>query len=317
MALLCKAHKEEINNFVNTTNAIAKLYDRLFKIEVEDNKNNESYIKTLNYLKIALEVEEKEYNDFFKKYNYNIPVDIYAYFVEKSTNYFEKSNHGIEKLELNIFERIISQLDNCTTRYNCFDTENISKKKIEQIKFNIPLSYYINRLYLQFSEENKNFIMFKKSNEYFSKLKYLSSFTDANIEILLVNNFFDLSKIDYLDFNSILPFSKGDRKKANMYRNSHGTFFAIESLNELVNVSDINSFDSNKIMNIIHKITKFKVYIFILDENIADDIYNLYKTTMKMDTSEEINNIIEEIFENKILYEKNKKIKYEKSLNIL
>ena len=51
----------EIENIFSTTASISELYTRLYKLETEGNFGSEEYMKTLEYLKISLEVENKLY----------------------------------------------------------------------------------------------------------------------------------------------------------------------------------------------------------------------------------------------------------------
>lgn len=82
---------EKISSLAMTSITVLDLYARLYASEVDGQKDSEDYKKLLNYLKIALEVEEREY----KNLNISFPKLLY---------YINDQNFVTRTLEKKLFE---------------------------------------------------------------------------------------------------------------------------------------------------------------------------------------------------------------------
>lgn len=58
---LTKSDFDELEELIKTVNSIEVLYKKLYELEISNKKNSEEYKKTIEYLKIALEVEADKY----------------------------------------------------------------------------------------------------------------------------------------------------------------------------------------------------------------------------------------------------------------
>ena len=286
---------EQLNNIIKTTNSIKTLYNKLYELEINNKKNTEEYNKTLNYLDMAIEVENSEYDRC--KFNYEKSKRWMEYIlIEMLHNKF--CNNEISVLELNYEKLELRRILNCLSKYvnespksvfaeisiilrmlgvsdiekKVEETHSLNYKMDRELKREMALSflYFINK---EISDNNYN-------NKYKNELirtKYNLSFISKLVE----NNLF----VDNFQFpNELNNYSKFIANSLDIndkiYENIKNEFGKSVAEEEIINILSINNYqykdEKVKISSILRISLIKSSLLFMTYENIEylNDIYD-------------------------------------------
>lgn len=111
---------ELIRSLLNVTKSISKIYDVLYELEINGEKDSAKYTKYLEYLNIALEVENKYYNNMSVEQCLRVYKFIESDFMPKK---YEDNNESIifGVNTIGNARRIITTLDNIIDNNNYFN----------------------------------------------------------------------------------------------------------------------------------------------------------------------------------------------------
>ena len=197
---------KKIDMLFDITKSINVLYDKLYELEIADLKDSSEYMTYLEYLKMALEVEDERYK--------NIPLKQNEKILEHIGNSLSNSKSNIECIVsqdvLNRVERRIFTILNNEFLVDDYEIEKTIELFAREEGLMFPPKSTINlainsvRLINDFLEEGlKTFLSFiqkdintrKKLRKRLTKVKYDVAFINKNIEKELLRNTFNVDNV--------------------------------------------------------------------------------------------------------------------------
>lgn len=261
---------EKVKDIEKTTKSILKIYENLARLDLENKKSSIEYQKYIDYLNIALNVEEKKYNcltnDELKK---------------------------IEKIEINnklVRERILEKAD---SKIVLEDDEVARTMVVADAQKNV-----VKQIFYSFLEEE-----IKKKRKLIN-FKYLSLFTDVTIEPSAVIKNFDMSNnINILIEDTSLEIPFEELINYTCYINASQVIkeilikktFDRNDENNIINLLKIraylvlmNSESINKLLKLLDKVSKdYQVNKICLLE-----LYKLFNQTENDKEKHKINKLV-------------------------
>ena len=246
-----------INDLYNISNSIKVLYDKLCDLEMKGEKDSDLYNKYIDYLRIAIEVEEKEYS---KINNDDILACIHNF---------------VDNRKGNIYSRITSKTDDLINLNdsNCSDDimiANFINELISNVFFSILDEEIIN--------SNRQDLI---------KYKYDKIYKSSNIENYAIINKFNMSdNHNYIVFIDDLPIIFNDIKN----------YLLVQQFARLFSLKLVNDFDLNNIYDLID-IIYLRTYLVLLDDEDVKKLYDNIGNISKLDVSKDFLDCMYDIFE--------------------
>lgn len=273
---------KNINNLIKITKKIYLLYQRLYKLDIEDKKDTKEYKNIINQISSLKEEENKLYNLDFSKYE-----EYLSFISDKlSSNVNIKTIENIINLDYNNlhFQRILITLFNKMITHKDAGKELIPKELTEMKELikdiNIPKLFNGSMIlqdsikedilytFLFFFEEEINY----KSNKYLKnkllKIKYHTSFINQNIEKEMLKNNFNLSDL-YLTSELTSELYKIDNKLYKDMIKNYSINTIIEQIKELLKLTDSDFLEDNTNITAIARACLLRACLINLnDDNI-------------------------------------------------
>ena len=245
-------YDEKIDEIYRIANSIETLYRKLYKMEINGEKDSLEYQKTMDYLKIAKEVENDYYNNNF------IGFDECSYYydliIEETDNKLEKDIDSIIVMRHDdeVVRRIVSKIRNKMVK--SFDVIPINKLK-KQTKYDdilaseVKLTNIFRSLDLCQYDTLSTFLIFlqlfilkTKNDNFIQKLiktKYYISFINSEVESSLINNNFEISPFsihnaDFLACLNAIPYKDYyNTKDEYIFKEAYRQLFKLNAVKDL------------------------------------------------------------------------------------
>lgn len=273
---------KNINSLIKITKKIYSLYQRLYKLDIEDKKDTKEYKDIIEQISILKKEEKKLYDLDFSKY------EEYLSFIsnELSSNVNAKTIENIINLDYNNlhFQRILITLFNKMMTHKDAGKELIPEelKVIKELIKDVNIPKLFNKsiilqnsikedilhTFLFFFEEKINY----KSNKYLKnkllKIKYHTSFINQNIEKEMLRNNFSLTDL-YLTSELTSELYKIDNKLYKDMIKNYSINTILEQIKELLKLTDSDFLEDNTNITAIARTCLLRACLINLnDDNI-------------------------------------------------
>ncbi|MBQ9072130.1 MAG: hypothetical protein IJY25_03125 [Bacilli bacterium] len=273
----------KINRLLETAKAVEKLYNKLYILEINGQKETDEYKKQMEFLNISIDLE----NRLYKKYNFSIEKQsiLIKYLVnfKYHKNYIDNEACIINQDYANIHvRRVINKLTNELSKTKAgikeiyFEEvelmENDMKESINNIRVLKELQRDIFSSYLLFLQEyilNEQYKCYK--NE-FIKSKYNLSFVYEKIEKIMLNNNFDINKELYLGSKLVSDILKIDLQVYNYMKDDYSSSFLKDIVFEFIEFKDLDYNDKNKSVSAMLRMCYIRSCLLMVSEQKITDI---------------------------------------------
>ena len=248
---------------------INNIYLEMYKLELNNQKSSTSFLKLIDLLKEKINEEKKifqilvsEYGDecsFLSKLDENNDSPFFKRLADYMKYYLDTN---VEIYEEDSEEEVIEKIE--TFNY---------AKLYETCSRNIFLIYLS---FLQEYLDNLNFISLKKK---LLNYKYCNSFINHDVEISLIDNNFDVDKMNYVNLYLIADTLKLDRGTCDriIFECYYDT--VVTTISQLLSISDIEYNNDNKKTISLNNQCMLKAGLSMLSESdynkLKNDIYKL------------------------------------------
>ena len=279
---------EWLDKIIQTTTSIAALYQKLFILEVNGGKDTLEYTKLLDYLNVALEVEEQAYR------NANLDNDksntLMQYILDnKVPDGFINDFESIIEADYSnmVFKRILNNL-----AYNvAFDYERIKKSlpkhliaSMKRLGIPNPQQYVFQAVYsgtelkrafekdilngfLVFLQECTHKSVYQSFRKDLIYVKYNMSFVYKFLENDLVNSKFVIPEVFTASSILVRDITQTDDDFYISLKDDYGTKAAINQISALIQVSDVDYDDVNDVFtSILRECMLRSSFLFMSDE---------------------------------------------------
>ena len=289
----------QIDKLIKVTSSIDSIYRKLYDLEISGKKYTDDYNKLIEELKLAIEIEKKQYKDC--NLNYWKCVAWYNYFLNKKVP--ENFVNGIESImkqdyNYRIIRKIISKLDkkialDCKTlkqslpldlekelkKMGIYNNDNFLSKIINgtsEIIFSLDED--ILNAYLTFLEEFKTKNGYKYIQKELINSKYNLSFINNKIENNMISSDFEVS--DKLSINSkfYADFMNIDFETYNKLRNSNGEEKVMYQIMELLEIGDMDYSDTSKIYTSVLRQCLIRANLLVMGDDMVSKVNSKFHT---------------------------------------
>ena len=250
-------YKLSIEKILMISNKILVIYNNLYNLEINNQKNSLDYHRNLNYLDIVLELE----NNFYQKLNPKL-ISFYLHFLDPNRILKNLSDYHLIINDLNQIypkKRIYNRLLEIQNNYLKEKYDDINYKEISLLQR--TLKEDINKLFLYYEEKEFN----NNSNfkDTFTMTKYILSYLNKDIENSLKENFNDFNKLILLS-KSTSDLLEIDEDR---YQNYIVKFFIIYIRQEMLEYLNSNPIFLDEKIKYLHQELLLKSFLKIGIEN--------------------------------------------------
>ncbi len=283
----------EIQDLTKITNSIYALYQKLYNLEINGNFDTEEYKEMLEYLNIAIEVENRKYREIDKKSAQKIIYYLLEYYQIHNVGLTLDNVITFDDNKL-IFRRIIKYLlfnSFCDVKIINFlycENENTSALELEgepEDDFYIQVSK--NNLLIEIEKDIvKIFLTFvqdfydstnKKFEDYLVKTKYNVSFLHKNFEKEFIGNKFQMPYCKFLNSKLLSEMENFYQSDYEHQVSSYAKTIATYHINQLLKLKSSKFNNTEKVVSVILRVFMLKATLLMLDaETLA-----LYKLQIK------------------------------------
>lgn len=258
---------ERTNSLTKTVSSIETLYKKLCELEIKQKKDTFEFSKTLDYLSIALEVENKTIeilnrNDCGKWIEHFSMQEFYGEMLNDIESLIHQNyNDRISRRIFNmLFYKIMNELD-----YD--DKDNINDDIVSNtVKIDEALKKDRMKFYLIFLNEFINNEEYYDDKKYLIKAKYNAVFINKSIEKYMMLNKFKLPKKTYFSSESLASELKIDKDLYRILRNSFGLELAVNQIQEILK----EDYSNDTILPILRQCLLRTSFLFLDEENLID-----------------------------------------------
>ncbi len=254
---LTKKDLTEFYELIEISKSIKTLTFELCSLENDNLKNTSDFEKTLDYLKIAIQVEDEKCKKLFSSENE----------CKKWLN-FLKEEKG-KKVKENEIIRIHNEL-------------------MYRIYFNLNSTDFISSFYLACENDNINsfllmlddIILRKKDSSYSSsiiKLKYGIIYTHRDIERILLGNKYDVPKAIPSEAKYIAKLWMLDDDNYSLFNNEFHKIMAMHAIEKILMIKDSDIDKASFSFSIMSYVELLKANLLLLDNENIKEVYNQYQ----------------------------------------
>ncbi len=288
-----------LEKIIKISTSIEKLYKEIFVLEINGQKDSETYKKNMDYLNISLEVESKIYENV--TFNYLKYDELISYLTNQlPSNILDMPECIIERdyrerVIRRIIYNLLAQLQeialkkykvelpddilNFASQFGVFNLNQIANITIyfdNEIKKSLGKDFLTGYLiFLQEFINNDNFNDFQKD---LIKSKYNVSFLNKHIESEFKNNNFQIPDVFYPNSSLVPDFS---RINSNIYidlKDSYSFRQAIYQISKLIETSNQDYQDYNqKLTSILRECLIRATFLFMSNEKLEDLNYQFHE----------------------------------------
>lgn len=319
---------EKIDDIYKLACSINKLYHELYSLEINNQKNDDNYNKIIEYLNIALEVENAYYED-----NFNDFEECSACF----TRIIDEMDKGIESdldsiinmhYDDAVVRRILGRINRKMAMAPSFAVNNPlpkeKRKYSEQLFTNNLCSLVLCKsdVLHAFLSLLQTFIDKTKNEYYCDKLihtKYYLSYLNKDVEETLKDNSFSISQKSLQNADYLYSLNNISTKDFYSAKNKYLMQQASRQLLKIIKVSDLEYKRERESLIVIMRLCFLKAFLLQMDNNHLIETQEIYKKIINQmanlssfSSNNESKKIIYQIFEDIDKDRKDKivKIKY-------
>lgn len=298
-----KLFKEDLNQIellIKTTTFIDKLYNKLYELEINGNKETEEYIETIKCLNKNICYENAIYDDL--TYENCIAYFKYIYSTEITNTFLSDRDSLLEQNYSNrIIRRILSTLnfkilsnpvhlqeileDKIKNYVSDLDDENansiIERSANVSIQIKNSLDKDLLNMYLSILEDfinNNNYQIFKNK---LINSKYNLSFTNKETEKNLVNNNFTIPKEIYIVSTFVTEINGIPQEVYEALTNLYVLETIKEQMIAILEIGDMDYSNVSKATTSILRQSLMRAAISLLSENNLSSISSIFEEHTK------------------------------------
>ena len=273
-----------LKELIRITKSIRNIYYRLHYLESIGKKNSEEYLKNLDYLKIAIEVEDEIYNlcpDYRKSFE-AIGEVMKAQESKRPLKKFDgillESDDELIKnrIQDTLFNKITFGKSFEQILQRSFNLVYFNEKLIEKIQETISIYDAIatdaKRFSLYFIDEAQETKENKMVKKQLLKSFYNIVFTDKRMELDLLSNQFNLSRNLYFNSDLAATFSEVDNETFQNMKDKYGTDILVNTIIELLEINDDEYFNENNTAKGLILQSIIRAFLLIVGE---DSVFNI------------------------------------------
>lgn len=286
---------EFIKSLIKTSKAIETLYEKMYQLEINGQKDTEDYKKIIDYLKMSIDVENKIYEDASLNAERCIALINYILQQRLPDNFL----HDIESIMGQRYDnknlrRILGILANKVS------LESLSSKQILSTEMQFVYAMLGNNIsnIIRLLKEIENdvvkgFLSILKetisnyrNRQYKNDLiysKYYTSFINKNIEKIMINNDFDISSEFCIVSKEFADLIQVDSNEYDSLRNSYSKKVSMSQISEVIKMKDVDYNDQKKaICSLLRQCLIRSAFLLMDEENILN-IYERFHTFIEDD----------------------------------
>lgn len=307
----CILEKEDyqvLESLFKTSESIEKIYQRLYKLEINGKKNSIEYRKYFDYLNISLEVEQRLYNE--NDMNAIKCSALLDYILKEKLLHCVSDDECIAKRNYknaNI-RRVYNILDNKmhedyegmkdleandSVDETSFDKEYLDFRfRSFLVKQNIEKETNMN--FLIFLNEYYNKSSFKNFRNDITRIKYYLAMINKDIESELIYNNFEIIKNVLINSN-IYAYCYGmSNTDYLMLQKYFGQVNAMEQINNILKYNDLQYLDFNNSCDICIRSCLLRSYLLLLDDLTLLELNDMFKENLYKKAKEKIKHYVSE-----------------------
>ena len=290
---------EFINNLIKTTNSIDSIYRKMYDLEINGKKDTEDFNQILDYLSMAIEVEEKLYKEANLSYLQCIAIADYI-LQDKLPDGFLNDTESImnQCYDNRVLRRILSILvhkiisDHESVRQMLpeeiielmeqLGMPNPDKLVSQAIYSSIELQKAFERDifngYLAILQEFIVSNTYKNFRNDLIRSKYNTSFINKQIENDMISSKFDIPDTFYVNSRFVADLTQTDLELYKMLKNLYGVKESTKQISEVIEIGDMDYSDSKKaITSILRQCLMRSAFLLMSDEVISDVNYEFHE----------------------------------------
>lgn len=290
---------EFINSLIKTTTSIESLYKKMYDLEVSGKKDTDDFSKILDYLNMAIEVEDKLYQEANLSYLQCIALADYLLedrlpegFLNDTESIMGQSydNRVLRRILSILVHRIIS--DHQSVRemlpnevidlMKQLGMPNPDKLVSQVIYSSIELQKAFERDifngYLAILQEFIASNVYKNFRNDLIRSKYNTSFINKQIENDMISSKFDIPDTFYVNSRFVADLTQTDLELYKMLKNLYGVKESTKQISEVIEIGDMDYSDSKKaITSILRQCLMRSAFLLMSDEVISDVNYEFHE----------------------------------------
>lgn len=291
---------ELVDSIIQVTNSINTLYKKLFELEINNLKDTDEYRKYIQYLNMAIELENSYYDKLTTLQGIKI-LNFLVYDKFPENNLSDIESIILRKTDDPIIRRILVALDYLLENYQQENFEQLFKISEQDVMFkdedldklpdSFVYAYYglTDELYLKLlrnkyvvdnvhqEEILKNFLVFveeikqdkgnsKYKNELI-KVKYDISFNNKNVEQTLLDNNFNMEKPLIYSSNHYLDIVGLEKDIYNLLKDYRGFKLSVNQIDELLRIKDLDyEKEDNQLIALLRNTILRSIFLSLSDE---------------------------------------------------
>ncbi|MDD4036536.1 MAG: hypothetical protein PHS45_04365 [Bacilli bacterium] len=297
--ILRKQDYEFLRELVKITSSIDKLYKKLYELDLKNQKDSDEYIKTLDYLSIAIDTEKWQYNKIDLTHNKctalvehilrdRLPDDFLSN--SKSITMQHDNDRVMSRILVNLINRVgfdyqgikNSLPSGFLNLFKIFDMPEFELLIIESAYKDLELKKALEEdlfnMFLLFIDEYLNNSKYSSFKSTLLKNKYNILFINSNIEANMLGESFNICNLINLRSEGMADHLEIDKNLFYFLKNLFGIEVVNYQIDELLEISDIDYADENKaVTSILRQGLMRSAFMFMSAETINDVNYDFHE----------------------------------------
>jgi len=282
----------KIKSLIKNNIKIYKLYQILYKLELEDKKNTKEYLKYIDYFNKYIEIENKLYNEL----DINSLLDVAKFIYNYTFRYTQDSKEAIlkQEYEISVLFRILNTIifkiikhtiinnlskDEITNLLTILNIKSIESTSISnQIMLNNQIETDTLYCFISFLENYITDPKFSLQKEKLISALYNTIFINKDIECYAVSTYFTFPKTPSISSKVYVDLLNINTNTYNTIKNNYSQKLANTQIYELLEIEDIDYNDKDKVSTSILRQCMLKAAFLIMnDETINNVNYDFHE----------------------------------------
>ena len=288
-----------IEELIKTTTSIETLYGKMYELEISQRKDSEEFKKIVDYLKIALDVENQMYKDCCLSYSKCVALVDYIFQEKLPSKYMDdvdsimtqSYDHKVIKRILNVLiDKIISDCEGMKEMLPRDLLDLIEQLGIPNHEAMISQTIYSGvELQKAFEKDTINGFLAllqeeieKEKNDYYRNSligsKYFTSFINKDVEEGLIKNNFEIPRTCYLNSRFVAELTQTDLELYFFLKNTYGVKESVRHILEVLEIKDEDYDNPQKaISSILRQCLIRAIFLLMSDDVISDVNYEFHE----------------------------------------
>lgn len=282
-----------LERIIQTTTSIETLYKKLFDLEIKGQKDTEEYKQIMDYLSIAIDVEDKVYEE--ANLNYYKCIALADHIIDdRLPEKFLNDTESIMQQDYN--NRVLRRILNVLVHKVLSDYDSIREmlpneliELMKQLGMPNPDELVSKAIYssielqkafekdtfngfLAFLQEFINKKDYNSFKEHLIRSKYNTAFINKNIEIDMRSNKFEIPETFYANARFIADLIQVDLDLFYVLKNSYGVKESTKQISEIIEMSDLDYGDTTKATTSILRQCLMRASFFLMSDEVISDV---------------------------------------------